>query len=412
MPKHAKESAPKKGAAPSYSPAVQRSVDAKKASAAKSLEPSMMAKNLLDVPLQSSDAEESHTELPSGLQAGLEQLSGQSLSDVNVHYNSSRPGRIMTAAYTQGSNIYLGPGQESYLPHEAWHAVQQKQNRVRPSLQLGGSSVNLDSQMESEADTMGAQAASLAGRLPSTTQATHSAQLLGQTVSNQASAPIQGAKWGSGGGQQAPYKEEIDNPNPNYVYKSNEIDRELKKSQPSAMSEIIEPYVAEFEHGQGVSRKGQVENYKFQTWQQKFNVYTVDDRLADKTFYSATMVPTALLIAGQNGGGFDPSKGGGDLHGPQSISQFLSRGFVYFSPTQKLSVDYMDSKGVVDENDHRTSYVVFELKLPRGTEFIVDPEIPGGLRTTSAIPRENITGYSVWKNNKREPNQIIDGLLT
>ena len=390
MPKHAKESAPKKGAAPSYSPAVQRSVDAKKA----------------------ATANESQTELPSGLQAGLEQLSGLSLSDVSVHYNSSRPGRIMTAAYTQGSNIYLGPGQESYLPHEAWHAVQQKQNRVRPSLQLGGSSVNLDSQMESEADTMGAQAASLAGRLPSTSQATHSAQLLGQTVSNQASAPIQGAKWGSGGGKQAPYKEEIDNPNPDYVYKSNDIDRELKKSQPSAMSKIVDPYVAEFEHGQGVSRNGQVENYKFQTWQQKFNVYTVDDRLADKTFYSATMVPTSLLIAGPNGGGFDPSKGGGDLHGPQSISQFLSRGFVYFSPTQKLSVDYMDSKGIVDENDHRTSYVVFELKLPPGTEFIVDPEIPGGLRTTSVIPRDCITGYSVWKNNKREPNQIIDGLLT
>lgn len=26
--------------------------------------------------------------------------------------------------------IYIAPGQEKYLPHEAWHVVQQKQERV------------------------------------------------------------------------------------------------------------------------------------------------------------------------------------------------------------------------------------------------------------------------------------------
>ena len=38
-------------------------------------------------------------------------------------------------AYTQGSEIHLGAGQERHLPHEAWHVVQQAQGRVRPTLQ-------------------------------------------------------------------------------------------------------------------------------------------------------------------------------------------------------------------------------------------------------------------------------------
>ena len=33
----------------------------------------------------------------------------------------------------EGQDIHIGPGQEQHLPHEAWHVVQQKRNRVKPT---------------------------------------------------------------------------------------------------------------------------------------------------------------------------------------------------------------------------------------------------------------------------------------
>src|SRR4051794_24734080 len=65
--------------------------------------------------------------LPPALQAGVEALSGLSLAGVQVHYNSPRPAQLQAAAYTEGSAIELGPGQEPHLAHEAWHVVQQQQ---------------------------------------------------------------------------------------------------------------------------------------------------------------------------------------------------------------------------------------------------------------------------------------------
>jgi len=96
------------------------------------------------------------TGLPDKLKAGVESLSGHSLDDVKVHYNSARPAQLQAHAYAQGTDIHLGPGQEKHLPHEAWHVVQQKQGRVRPTLQLkGGVNVNDDAGLEKEADVMG-----------------------------------------------------------------------------------------------------------------------------------------------------------------------------------------------------------------------------------------------------------------
>ncbi|MCD9020719.1 eCIS core domain-containing protein [Cohnella silvisoli] len=50
-----------------------------------------------------------------------------------VHYNSDKPAQLQAHAYAQGSDIHVGAGQEQHLPHEAWHAVQQKQGRVQPT---------------------------------------------------------------------------------------------------------------------------------------------------------------------------------------------------------------------------------------------------------------------------------------
>lgn len=66
-----------------------------------------------------------HRGLPTTLKSGVENLSGYSLDDVKVHYNSSQPGQLNAHAYSQGSDIHLGPGQEQHVGHEAWHVVQQ-----------------------------------------------------------------------------------------------------------------------------------------------------------------------------------------------------------------------------------------------------------------------------------------------
>lgn len=97
------------------------------------------------------------TGLPDKLKVGIEHLSGLSMADVKVHYNSARPARLQALAYTQGTDIHVGPGQERHLPHEAWHAVQQKQGRVKPTTQANGVSINANQTLEREANVMGAK---------------------------------------------------------------------------------------------------------------------------------------------------------------------------------------------------------------------------------------------------------------
>lgn len=105
-----------------------------------------------------------NTGLPDNLKTGIENLSGMSLDDVKVHRNSDKPAQLQAHAYAQGANIQLGPGQEKHLPHEAWHVVQQKQGRVKPTMQMkGGVNVNDDKGLEKEADEMGAKALQFSG---------------------------------------------------------------------------------------------------------------------------------------------------------------------------------------------------------------------------------------------------------
>jgi hypothetical protein len=102
------------------------------------------------------------TGLPDGLKSGVESLSGISLDQVEVHYNSAEPARLNALAYAQGTDIHVGPGQEQHLPHEAWHIVQQAQGRVQPTMQLQhGVPVSDDQELEHEADAMGAMASSV-----------------------------------------------------------------------------------------------------------------------------------------------------------------------------------------------------------------------------------------------------------
>ena len=105
--------------------------------------------------------------LPKNLQTGVENLSGQAMNDVNVHYNSKQPEKMGAHAFAQGTDIHLGKGQEKHLPHEAWHVVQQKEGRVKPTVQKKEKiPVNDDASLEKEADMMGDKALSLGKQEP------------------------------------------------------------------------------------------------------------------------------------------------------------------------------------------------------------------------------------------------------
>jgi hypothetical protein len=80
------------------------------------------------------------------------------LSDVRVHYNSLKPVQLGEESYAVGNDIFVAPGQEKHLAHEAWHVVQQKQGRVKPAVERGGISIDGDETLEREADIMGAKA--------------------------------------------------------------------------------------------------------------------------------------------------------------------------------------------------------------------------------------------------------------
>ena len=106
-----------------------------------------------------TEAQSNKTGMPDNLKSSIESLSGLDLSDIRVHYNSADPARVNALAYTQGHEIYVAPGQERHLPHEAWHAVQQAQGRVKPTMQLMcGVSINDDQGLEHEADEIGERA--------------------------------------------------------------------------------------------------------------------------------------------------------------------------------------------------------------------------------------------------------------
>ncbi|NEN99881.1 MAG: DUF4157 domain-containing protein [Moorea sp. SIO3I7] len=101
---------------------------------------------------------ENKTGLPDRLKAGIENLSGYSMDDVRVHYNSQKPAQLQALAYAQGTEIHVGPGQEKHLAHEAWHVVQQKQARVKRKVQKNGVQLNDDVELEREAEEMGKKA--------------------------------------------------------------------------------------------------------------------------------------------------------------------------------------------------------------------------------------------------------------
>ncbi|HYG50820.1 MAG TPA: DUF4157 domain-containing protein [Flavobacteriales bacterium] len=147
---------------------------------------------------------ENNTGLPDNLKTGIENLSGHSMDDVKVHYNSSQPAQLNAHAFAQGNQIHVAPGQEKHLPHEAWHVVQQKQGRVKATRQLKGKvNINDDAGLEKEADVMGVKALQMKNcytpKINTNKSSTSTAQLkrhkpaVGSQVSYPATGPGQGA---------------------------------------------------------------------------------------------------------------------------------------------------------------------------------------------------------------------------
>jgi hypothetical protein len=94
-----------------------------------------MANNSIPKQPVSQLSKDSHS-LPDNVKQGVESLSGISMDDVKVHYNSAKPAQLNAHAYAQGTDIHIASGQEKHLPHEAWHVVQQKQGRVQPTTMM------------------------------------------------------------------------------------------------------------------------------------------------------------------------------------------------------------------------------------------------------------------------------------
>jgi len=99
-----------------------------------------------------------NTGIPDHLKSGMENVSGMSLDQVKVHYNSSKPASVQAHAYAQGNQVHMASGQEKHLPHELGHVVQQAQGRVKPTTQINGANINDDKKLEKEADMLGKKA--------------------------------------------------------------------------------------------------------------------------------------------------------------------------------------------------------------------------------------------------------------
>ncbi|OPY57051.1 MAG: hypothetical protein A4E55_01867 [Pelotomaculum sp. PtaU1.Bin035] len=108
-----------------------------------------------------------NTGMPEEVQAKMESAFNAGFSDVKIHPNSPKATDLGALAYTQGNNIYFAPGKyepgsragQELLGHELAHVVQQREGRVKTTLQMQGVSINDDPALEKEADIKGQAAA-------------------------------------------------------------------------------------------------------------------------------------------------------------------------------------------------------------------------------------------------------------
>lgn len=316
--------------------------------------------------------QENNTGMPDNLKTGIENLSGISMDDVKVHYNSSEPAELQALAYTQGTDIHVAPGQEQHLPHEAWHVVQQKQGRVKPSIQMKGINANFDSMLEKEADEMGEKALniqSVESRLPSASQSAQSSQLLGQPINvvqrSLTGTPVRQFRSGSGAKKKS-WKET----NVGAIDETSTQDK-LVLQNIADTGEIKDVEVA-------INLLHKKKLVETQT------VPVQEYRITDTThfFYTATS-PDAVASIIENG--LDPNYGGTRNVG--TTTAWNCQGHSYFSLNEVTARNY--GKAFIGKD-----YVLLKFTLPAGHIVTPDPELRNGtstaLRTAQLIPGSNI----------------------
>lgn len=105
------------------------------------------------VPTTESERKQpNRTGIPIPVKNRFEAATGLPLDDVQVHYNSPMPAQFQALAFTQGSQVHIGPGQERCLEHELGHVIQQKMGIVRPTGSIGGVPINDNPDLERSAD--------------------------------------------------------------------------------------------------------------------------------------------------------------------------------------------------------------------------------------------------------------------
>ena len=114
----------------------------------------MEAKMQQQAPQQDQVNKPNLTGIPTQMKLDFERQSGLSFDDVRVHYNSDKPAQLQALAYTQGTQVYVGPGQERHLPHELGHVVQQKSGIVHPTHYIRGVPINNQPRLEYEANQL------------------------------------------------------------------------------------------------------------------------------------------------------------------------------------------------------------------------------------------------------------------
>lgn len=83
------------------------------------------------------------------------EIMGADLQDVSVNYNSGLPKQFKAHALAQAREVFIAPGQESHLPHELVHVVQQDKGLVKADRESSQISINEDPALEQEAETIG-----------------------------------------------------------------------------------------------------------------------------------------------------------------------------------------------------------------------------------------------------------------
>lgn len=112
----------------------------------------MEAKFQQQVPQQDQTNKPNLTGIPTQMKLDFERRSGLSFDDVRVHYNSDKPAQLQALAYTQGTQVYVGPGQERHLPHELGHVIQQKTQFIDRDIFWNNVPLNISPILEQQAN--------------------------------------------------------------------------------------------------------------------------------------------------------------------------------------------------------------------------------------------------------------------